>query len=58
MENVIIVIILLLVIGTAIYYIAKSKRSGVKCIGCPSAGKCAGSGENHSGCNCGMTIDK
>ena len=33
--------IILLVVIAAISYIAKAKRRGVKCIGCPAAGQCA-----------------
>lgn len=33
--------ILIVIIGGAITYIVKSKKRGVKCIGCPSGGKCS-----------------
>ena len=44
--------ILLLIIGAAAVYIWKAKKRGVKCIGCPSAGKCSGK-EGHTVCSCG-----
>lgn len=40
MENIIIIGVVILIIGAAIYYIRKSKKKGVKCIGCPHAGTC------------------
>ena len=40
MENIIIIGVLILIIGAAIYYIRKSKKKGVKCIGCPHTGTC------------------
>lgn len=40
LSNVIAVIVLVLVVGGAIVYIVKSKKKGVKCIGCPYAGGC------------------
>ena len=41
--------ILLLIVGIAIIYIVKAKKSGVKCIGCPAGGKCS---KGAGGCNC------
>lgn len=46
MDNLIIAIILIAIIGGAIYYIYKAKKSGQKCIGCPHSKECS------SKCNC------
>lgn len=35
MENVLIVLILLVVLGLAAWYVIRSKKRGKKCIGCP-----------------------
>ena len=43
MADIIAVLILLILIGCAVGYIVKAKRSGVKCIGCPAGGNCPGS---------------
>ncbi len=45
------IVALLIILATV--YIVKAKKKGVKCIGCPCAGKCASnSNENsHSCCN-------
>jgi len=41
MANVIVVAVVLVILGTAIAYIRKEKKKGVKCIGCPAAAECA-----------------
>lgn len=35
--------VILLIVGGAVAYIVKAKRSGKKCIGCPDSGSCSGS---------------
>ena len=42
MKDFLIVGVLLIIIGVAIVYIIKAKKSGAKCIGCPSGGQCSG----------------
>lgn len=32
--------LLLLILGAAVWYIVKAKKSGKKCIGCPESGRC------------------
>lgn len=49
MADFIVVVILLIVVGSAIAYIVKEKKKGVTCIGCPSAGTCQ---RAKSGCGC------
>ncbi len=53
MENIIIIAVLLLILGGAIAYVIKAKKSGKKCIGCPAGGAC-----NGSCCGCGKTEKK
>ena len=50
MTNLITFAVLVLIVGGAGLYIYKAKKSGVKCIGCPSGATCGKAGE--SGC-CG-----
>ena len=45
MSNVIAFLVLAAIIGGAVAYIVKAKKSGVKCIGCPAGGSCSGSGK-------------
>ncbi|MBO5209340.1 MAG: FeoB-associated Cys-rich membrane protein [Lachnospiraceae bacterium] len=52
MVNLIVVVVLIAIIGAAVMYIVKAKKSGVKCIGCPAAGTCAHSqGSGCGGCS-------
>ena len=39
--DVIAIAVLVLIVGGALAYIIKAKKSGKKCIGCPYADKCA-----------------
>ncbi|MBQ7786329.1 MAG: FeoB-associated Cys-rich membrane protein [Clostridia bacterium] len=58
MANLILIVILAAIVGGASWYIYKSKKDGVKCIGCPqgcrissdACGGCAGKG-GCSGCH-------
>lgn len=40
MDNYILGAVLLMILGSAIAYIVKAKKNGVKCIGCSACGKC------------------
>lgn len=51
MENIIVAIILLAIVGLAARYVYKAKKNGHKCIGCP-ADCCCSSKSNGSECNC------
>lgn len=53
MEDFLIIAILAVVLGGAIAYIIKAKKSGAKCIGCPAAGAC---GKTKSAGSCGGCI--
>lgn len=51
MTDFMIIAIVLVIIGSAVLYIVKEKKRGVKCIGCPAGAECA---HSHSGCSgCG-----
>jgi len=55
-KDIIIVAVIVLIIGSALFYIYKAKKSGKKCIGCPDSGSCGGccpSGEKKNCCSCG-----
>lgn len=47
--DIILLIGILLIIGGAVAYIIKAKKSGKACIGCPHAGTC---GRSSSACSC------
>ena len=40
MENIILIAILVVILGFAIWYIVHEKKKGKKCVGCPYAGTC------------------
>ena len=42
MDNLIIFAIVVLILGSAILYIRREKKQGVKCIGCPDSKTCSG----------------
>ena len=50
MENFVVVIVLLAVVGLAVGYIRREKKRGVKCVGCPYANECAAR-RNGEGCS-------
>ena len=48
MSDIIVIAIVVIVVGLAVGYIVRQKRSGAKCIGCPHSKTCGS--EN---CSCG-----
>ena len=47
----IIIAIVVLILGLAVWFIRKSRKSGKKCIGCPDSGSCSGGcSGNCAGC--------
>jgi len=54
MENAIIILVVLAIVGLAIFYVVRSKKKGVKCIGCPEGVRCGKSGcTDCDGCEVG-----
>ena len=52
MTDLILIAVIAAIVGTAIWYIRREKRRGVRCVGCPDAKNCSG---NCGGCcGCGM----
>ena len=45
-DSIIPIIIIAVIVGLAVAYIIRAKKSGQKCIGCPYAKSCSG------GCSC------
>ncbi len=46
-ETYIVVAVVLVIVGLAVWYIVKEKKKGTKCIGCPYAKQCSGKCEEH-----------
>lgn len=55
--EIIAIIAVVLIIGGALAYIIKAKRSGQKCIGCPYSKQCA-SGKGSCSCGCSNQKDE
>ena len=60
-DDIIAIVAIVLIVGGAIAYIVKAKKSGQKCIGCPDSKTCSSGGCNGkcSGCNgsCGGSVN-
>jgi len=50
METAIVIVILILILGAAAWYVYRAKKNGRKCIGCPDGGSCC---KKDCGCGCG-----
>ena len=50
--DIIVIAVIALILGLAIFYIVKAKKSGKKCIGCPDSGSCSGACGSCA-CGCG-----
>ena len=50
MADFIVIGIVLALVGTAVAYIVRQKKKGVKCIGCPDACSCSGNCGGHASC--------
>ena len=57
MTDLMVIGILLVVIGGAVFYIVKAKKNGAKCIGCPAAGNCPSKNSSKSAGTCGCQTD-
>lgn len=58
MENYIIIAILVVIVGLAVGYIYKAKKSGKKCIGCPDGCSCSSKNKKGGCCCCGEAEQK
>ena len=50
--DILVIAVIVAIVGLVMWYIHKSKKKGIKCIGCPDGAKCSGSCNRCSG-NCG-----
>ena len=58
MEDIIIIAILAVLIGGAMWYIIKAKKNGARCIGCSAGGNCSCGGDKASACGCGCDCQR
>ncbi len=54
MQDILIIVILLAIVGAAAWYVIRAKKRGKKCIGCPD-GCCSKTGESTCCCGCKET---
>lgn len=40
MDNIILIFVLILIIGLAVFAVVRARKKGKKCIGCPYGGSC------------------
>ncbi len=52
MLDFLIIAIVVFIVGMAVRHIVKAKKSGVKCIGCPSGCSCEHHHSNDGKCHC------
>lgn len=53
MKDLVVILILVAILGSAAWYVYKSKKSGKKCIGCPDGCCSSAKGETSCAGNCG-----
>lgn len=54
--DIVIIAVIVLILGLVTFFLYRSKKKGVKCIGCPSGTSCSGKCGNCSGeCHCNDT---
>ena len=58
MIDLVLALILAVILGAAIRYIVKAKKSGVKCIGCSVEGGCGQKKKGGCGCGCGSDAER
>ena len=62
MDNAILIVLIVVLVGGALAYVIKAKKSGKKCIGCPHCDSCPSlqkeGRDSHCGCHCGCTADR
>ncbi|MBQ2934058.1 MAG: FeoB-associated Cys-rich membrane protein [Clostridia bacterium] len=50
--------LIVVILAAAITYIIRSKKNGVKCIGCPSGCKACSGAKNKTSCCCGCNTQQ
>ncbi|MBO5105513.1 MAG: FeoB-associated Cys-rich membrane protein [Clostridia bacterium] len=57
MDNIIIIAVLAIIIALAVIYIIRTKKSGKKCIGCPSGDCFSKKGGCSGNCSCCSSLN-
>ena len=55
--DILIIAVIVLILGSAIFFLRRAKKKGIKCVGCPDSSTCSGNCGNCSG-SCGHCTGK
>lgn len=55
--DILIIAVILVILGSAILFLRRAKKKGIKCVGCPDSSTCSGNCGNCSG-SCGNCTEK
>lgn len=62
--DIVALVVILAIVGLAMFYIIRAKRRGVKCIGCSAGDSCSGgvaacdgSCDGHKTCSCNFVLE-
>ena len=55
--DILIIAVIVLILGSAIFFLHRAKKKGIKCVGCPDSSTCSGNCGNCSG-SCGHCTGK
>ena len=55
--DILMIVVILAILGGAIFFLHRAKKKGIKCVGCPDSSTCSGNCGNCSG-SCGNCTEK
>ncbi|MBQ7329439.1 MAG: FeoB-associated Cys-rich membrane protein [Oscillospiraceae bacterium] len=55
--DILIIAVIVVILGSAILFLRRAKKKGIKCVGCPDSSTCSGNCGNCSG-SCGNCTGK
>ena len=55
--DILIIAVIVVILGSAILFLHRAKKKGIKCVGCPDSSTCSGNCGNCSG-SCGNCTEK
>ena len=55
--DILIIAVIVVILGSAILFLRRAKKKGIKCVGCPDSSTCSGNCGNCSG-SCGNCTEK
>jgi len=55
--DIFVIAVIVVILGSAILFLRRAKKKGIKCVGCPDSSTCSGNCGNCSG-SCGNCTEK